>query len=177
MLYLPYGLSNSCLQFNLKIKIIPPPLSFLILSLPFHIFFIHPISLPFSFIFLPVPFSPYLSHFATSIPHVRDCVSLLVAHSVPSFLSFRLTPVFSLLVLTSKSRHHFLSRALSLPGNSGIPFSCTSHTFCCIWILSFSPFFLACLCLCPFHSGPLSFIYLPFALNLSTSSLAYPFLW
>jgi hypothetical protein len=54
-------------------------------------------------------FSPYpslhLSYFATSIPHVLNCLSLLIAHSV--FLSFRPIPIFSFLVSTSKSRHHF----------------------------------------------------------------------
>jgi hypothetical protein len=74
----------------------PPPLS---LSFPF---------LPLSYLFLPsylpsvfiLYFSPFLSlplsHFATSIPRF----SL-------SFLSFHPIPVFSLLVSTSESRHHF----------------------------------------------------------------------
>jgi hypothetical protein len=44
----------------------PPPLSFSILSLLFHISFIHLISLSSLFSHL----SPPLSHFATSIPHV-----------------------------------------------------------------------------------------------------------
>jgi hypothetical protein len=38
---------------------------------------------------------------------VLDCLSLFIAHSAPSFLSFHPTPVFSFLVPTSKSRHHF----------------------------------------------------------------------
>jgi hypothetical protein len=39
---------------------------------------------------------------------VLNCLSLLIAHSVPSFLSFHPIPLFTLLVLTSKSRRlHF----------------------------------------------------------------------
>jgi hypothetical protein len=54
--------------------------------------------------FLSLP----LSHFATSIPHhVLNCLSFLIAHPAPSFLSFHQIPVFSLLVPTSKSSHHF----------------------------------------------------------------------
>jgi hypothetical protein len=58
-------------------------------------------------VFLPVPFSSSLSHFATSIPHVLNCPSLLIAHSALSFLFFHPIPLFYLLVPTSKSRHHF----------------------------------------------------------------------
>jgi hypothetical protein len=36
-----------------------------------------------------------LSHFPTSISHVLNCLSLLIAHSAPSFLSFHTIPVFS----------------------------------------------------------------------------------
>jgi hypothetical protein len=64
----------------------PLPISSSILPPLFHISFIHPISLP---------------------SHVLNCLSLLIAHSAPCFLSFRLIPVFSLLVPTTKSRHHF----------------------------------------------------------------------
>jgi hypothetical protein len=46
---------------------------------------------------------------------VLYCPSLLLAHSVPSFLSFRPIPVFSLLVLTFKSLIFFLEQPLS-PG-------------------------------------------------------------
>jgi hypothetical protein len=56
-------------------------------------------------------FSPFLSlsfsHFGTSNPHVLDCLSLVISHSAPSFLSFHPILVFSLLLPTSKSRHHF----------------------------------------------------------------------
>jgi hypothetical protein len=61
-------------------------------------FFFHSV-LPFPYLFhppyLPSVFSQYfspflslpLSHFATSIPQVLNCLSLLIACSVPSFLS------------------------------------------------------------------------------------------
>jgi hypothetical protein len=66
-------------------------------------------------VFLPVLFSPSLFHFTASSPHVLDCLSLLVARSVPSFLSFRQYlfsfssfPHLNLAII-------FLSLALSLP--------------------------------------------------------------
>jgi hypothetical protein len=87
MLYLPYELSDSKIVIKFK-KIQPLPLfSFSILSLLFHISFIHPISLPSSFCISPHSFAP-LFHFATSIPHVLYCLSLLIAYSASSFLSF-----------------------------------------------------------------------------------------
>jgi hypothetical protein len=111
-----------------------------------------------SYIIFTQYFSPFLclplSHFATSIPHVLNCLSLLITHSAPSFLSFRLIPVsFSLL---------FLSFALSLPRYSGIsPLSYTSHTPSCIWIFFYSlaSFLLICVFV-PFtqlHIHPSSF--------------------
>jgi hypothetical protein len=48
-----------------------------------------------------------LSHFATSIPHVLNFLSLLIAHSGPSFLSFRPIPALSLHLPTSKSGQNF----------------------------------------------------------------------
>jgi hypothetical protein len=121
------------------IPIPTPPLLFL--SLLFYISFIHPISL--------------LSSFGIS-PHsfVFVCLSLLIAHSAPSFLS--VDPVFSLFVPTSGSRHHF---SLS-SGTPVFPLSYTFHTPCCTLILWFSPSFLACPCLCSFHSAPDSSIFL-----------------
>jgi hypothetical protein len=117
-------------------------------------------------IFLPASFPPS-SHFATSIPHVLDYLSLLIAHSARSFLSFHPIPVFSLLVPTSESRHHFsLSCTLS------------PYTPCCILYLD-SLILALISCLSMSLSLLLSsiFIHLLFALNLSTSSLAYPFFW
>jgi hypothetical protein len=124
-----------------------PSLSFTSSSISLS-FFLSPFRL--HSVFLSVPFPPSLSHFTTFFPHLLDCLS------ASSFLSFHPIPVFSLLILTSESCH-------------------ASHTPCCIWILWFSPFFLACPCLCPFHSALHSSI-LPSALNVSISSLAYPFL-
>jgi hypothetical protein len=48
-----------------------------------------------------------LSPFATSIPPALNYLFLLIVHSAPSFLSFHPIPFFSILVHTSKSRHHF----------------------------------------------------------------------
>jgi hypothetical protein len=86
----------------------PPPLSFSIISLLFHISFIHVISLPFSFSISPRSF-PSLSLILLHPFHMCSILSLsfFIAHSAPSFLSFQPIPVFSLLVPTSKSRHLF----------------------------------------------------------------------
>jgi hypothetical protein len=113
MFYLPYRLSDSCLQFYLKNNNPKKPLYFSILSLLFHISFIHPISLPSSFGISPRSFL-CLSHFATFIPHVFNCLSLLIAHSAPSFLSFRPLPDFSLLVPTSTLTINFFFHLHSL---------------------------------------------------------------
>jgi hypothetical protein len=110
-------IDNACLtgfptlrKIKIKKKIFLPPTPLLSHFVPlFHISFIHLISLPSSFSISLRSISP--SHFATSIPHGFYCLSLslslLVGHSAPSFLSFRPIPAFSLLVPTSKSRHHF----------------------------------------------------------------------
>jgi hypothetical protein len=71
---------------------------------------------------------------------VLNCLSRLIAHSAPSFLSFRLILVFS---------PYLDSLILSL---------------------------LSCLFVALFLSLSSTFIHLPFALNLSTSLLTYPFL-
>jgi hypothetical protein len=99
----------------------PQPLSFSILSLLFHISFIHPISLPSSLSISPRSFLS-ISHFATSIPHVLNCLSLLIAHSAHSFLSFRpnLLSLFSFLQLNFAII--FLSLAFPLSRYSGISF-------------------------------------------------------
>jgi hypothetical protein len=67
----------------------PPSLPFSILSLLFHISFIHPISLPYLFTISPRSFLSF------------SLISLHPFHPVHSIA------VFSLLVATSKSRHHF----------------------------------------------------------------------
>jgi hypothetical protein len=84
------------------------PTHFFPFSPSFSMSFIHPLSRPSSFSCSLRSFlSLSLSHFATFIPHVLNCLSFLIAHSAPCFLSFRLIPVSSLLNPTSKSRHHF----------------------------------------------------------------------
>jgi hypothetical protein len=106
---------DSWLQFYVNIKItIPkknffsfyrPPLSSSILSLLFHISFIHSISLQYFSLFFSLP----LSHLAASIPH-------LLSSPRSTFRTFfpLLLPLFSLLVSTPESRHHFsLSCTLS----------------------------------------------------------------
>jgi hypothetical protein len=84
---------------------LPPPLSSSILSLLFHISFIHSISLQYFSLFLSLP----LSHFAASIPHVLSSPRSTFRTFFPLLL-----PLFSLLVSTPESRHHFsLSCTLS----------------------------------------------------------------
>jgi hypothetical protein len=123
------------------------------MSFLFHIFFIHPISLPASFRISPRSFLS-LSLLSLHPFHTCSIASLFIAHSAPSFLSFHPIPVFSLLVHTSKYRHHFsFSCTLSLSMYSGISFVIhLSYTL--------SSLFLAWLCLCPFHSALHSSIFL-----------------
>jgi hypothetical protein len=92
-------------------------------------------------------FSPSLSLLLFHFPHVLTCLSRLIAHSTPSFLSFHIITFFSLLVPTSKSRHHF-------------SFFCTFSLHVLRNLLCHTPFFLACLCLCPFRSALHSSIFL-----------------
>jgi hypothetical protein len=124
------------------------PIFFSILSLLFHISFIHPISLPSS---LRALFPSSLSFRYIHSTRARLSLSLFITHSAPSFLSFHPIPVLSLLVPTSKSRHHF-------------SLSCTLSPQ--VYIDSF----LLVLAFVPFTQ-------LSFALDLFTSSLAYAFLW
>jgi hypothetical protein len=84
------------------------PTSFFFYPFPPLPYLFRPSYLPCVFIQYFSPFfSLLLSHFSTSIPHVLNCLSLLIAHSAPSFLSFHPIPVFSFFVPTSKSRLHF----------------------------------------------------------------------
>jgi hypothetical protein len=91
-------------------------------------------------------FSPFLSlplsHFATSIRHVLDCLCLIITHFAPSFLSFHPISVLSLLIPTSESCHHFSLFCILFPQIlrnflfhflTGIPFSL-------IIVFSLSPF-------------------------------------
>jgi hypothetical protein len=143
-------------QFKKKCFFYSPTLSFSIRPLLFHIFFIHPISHSSSFSISPFPFSPSLSLRYIHFTCARLSLSFLIAHSAPSFLSFRPIPVFSLLVATSESRHHFSFSCTLTPE---FPQSYTSHPPSYIWILWFSPFFLASLRFCPFHSAQHSSIF------------------
>jgi hypothetical protein len=118
MLYLPYELSDSCFQFYLKIRI--PKKNFFLSLTPFcfHSALAFPcrfhIFLSSSFSISPRSFLSVSLRFTTSIPHVLNCLSLLIAHSAPCFFSFHPISVFSLLLPTSKSRHYFsFSCALS----------------------------------------------------------------
>jgi hypothetical protein len=76
------------------------PYSFLFLSFPSP-------SISLSSILYPLPFSPSLSFRYIRSTCAQLSLSLLIAHFAPSFLSFRPITVFSSLVPTSKSRHHF----------------------------------------------------------------------
>jgi hypothetical protein len=176
-------LSDSCIQFYLKNNNSKKKTFFFLCPTPFFFqsvalfpFIFHPSYLPSVFIQY---FSPFLSlplfHFTTSIPHVLNGLSRLIALSALSFLSFCPIPFFSLLVPTSKSRPHF-------------PFFCTLspqelrnslyHTPLILPVVSGFIFsLLSCLSVSLSVSLSSTFIHLPLALNLSTSSPVYPFLW
>jgi hypothetical protein len=97
------------------------------------------------------------------------CLSLLVAHSAPSFLSFRPIPVLSLRVPTSESCHHFSFSCTLSPREFPLSYSLLYLDSLILSLLSYLSVSL-------FLSLSSTFIHLPLALNLSTSSLAYPFL-
>jgi hypothetical protein len=90
------------------------------------------LSLPSSFRIFPRSFSSLSLSF---IAHVPDCLSLLVAHSAPFFLSFHSIPVFSLLAPTSEFRHHSSLSCTLSPGIPEFRVSYISHTLCCTLIL------------------------------------------
>jgi hypothetical protein len=138
-----------------------PPLSFFILSLLFHISFIHLISLWSS---LSISL---LSHFATSIPHVLHCLFLLVTHSAPSFLFFDPIPPLS-------SFPH-LNPAIIFP-SFALSLLCHTPLYFLLYLDSLIFSLISCLSVSSSLSLRSTFIHLPFALNLSTSSLAGPFL-
>jgi hypothetical protein len=119
-------------------------------------------------VFLSVPFSPSLTFryiYSTCAqlflsPHRTFCIF---------FLSFHPIPASSLLVAPSKSPHHFPFSCTLLPRYLLRNFLC--HTSLILSIVSgFFDSFSSLLLVCS------TFIHLPFALNLSTSSLVYPFL-
>jgi hypothetical protein len=112
--------------------------------------FIHFISLPSSFRISPLPFSLSLSlslsHFATSIPQGLNGLSLLIAHSASSFLSFSfhlislsLFPHLNLAII-------FLSLGLSLQRYSGIS-SVIHLSYFLLYLVSFILFLLLSLLL------------------------------
>jgi hypothetical protein len=156
-------------QFQTHIEIFSYPPPFFFYSFPPLPYLFHPYYLPSAFIQYFSPFSPFLS-----FRYIHSTCAQL-ARSVPSFLSFPPIPIFSLLVPTSKSRHHF-------------SFSCTLslqilRNFLCYTPLilpvvsgffdSYPSFLLVCVFV------PFTQLYIhqsPFALNLSTSLLTYPFL-
>jgi hypothetical protein len=132
------------------------------------------VSLPSSFRISPPFLSLPLPYFSTLIPHVLNCLSLLTAHSAPSFLSFHSIPVFSLLDPTSKSPHHF-SFCYTLSPQVLRNFLIHLSDFL-LYLDSLMLSLLSYLSVSLSISLSSTFIYLPFALNLSASSLAYPFL-
>jgi hypothetical protein len=150
----------------------PPPL-FFILSLLFHIFFIHPISLPSSFSISP---SSSFSLISPDPFHMCSIVSLASYHvlhllsspSVQYLFSLSSFPHLNLAII-------FLSLAFSVRRYSGIsPVIHLSYFLFCLDFLILS--LLCCLSVSLSLSLSSIFIYLLFVLNLSTSSLAYPFL-
>jgi hypothetical protein len=128
-----------------KFNIFSPPRSSSILSLLFHIFFIHLISLPSSF---SISLRSFLSLSLISLHPFHMCSIPLSLSPHTTFCTFfpllPSIPIFSLLVPTSSLFFLFLR-----------------HTPLILPVVSrFFPFFLACLCLCPFHSALHSSIFL-----------------
>jgi hypothetical protein len=135
---------------NSSVSPVSPHLSFSILSLLFHISFIHLISLPSSFVFLPVPFS-----LSFSFCYIYSTCTRLSLFLHSTFCTFFPSPSIQYLLSLFSFPHInltiiFLSLKISLPRYSGLSVSLS---------LSLSS----------------TFFHLPFA--LSTSSLAYLFLW
>jgi hypothetical protein len=120
---------------NKSFFFIPPPLSFIILSLLFKISFIHLIFIQY--------FSPFLS-----LP-----LSFRYIHSTSAQLTLFLLSTFCNLFSLLPSNTCFLSSFLHL--NLPIIFLSLALS-----LPRFLPFFLACLCLCPLHSALHSFIFL-----------------
>jgi hypothetical protein len=160
--FLPLGFRISDYKYknNKKLNFFLSPTLFFLYPFPPLTYLFHPSYLPSIFIFLDVPFSPSLSFRYIHIPHELNCLFLLIAHSAP-FLSFYPIPIFSLLVPTSKSRHHFsFFCSLSPQVPPQFPLLYTSHSFCCTWILSFLSFLSVSLSV----SLSSTYIHLPFAL-------------
>jgi hypothetical protein len=169
MIYSPYRLSDSEIHYKIRIprnskqnnlfNSFPPLLSFSILSFLFHISFIHPISNPSSFGISPRSF-PSLSPISLHPFPMCSIVSLHITHSallyfpsIQHLFSLSSFPHLNLAII-------FLSLYLSLPR----------------YIDSLTLSLLSCLSVSLSLSLSSAFIHLHFALDLSTSSLAYPFL-
>jgi hypothetical protein len=109
-----------------------------------------------------------LSHFATSIPHVLNCTFFLLLPSNTCFLSSRshiqISPSFFFLLHSLSPRYSGISSVIQL-----------SYSLLYLDSLIFS--LLSCLSVSLSLLFSSTFIHLPFALNFSTSLLAYPFLW
>jgi hypothetical protein len=152
----------------------PPPLYFSILCLLFHTSFIRPVSLPSSFC---ISFSPLLSPLS-SFRYIHSTCARLFLSPHSTFCTF--FPLISsnicFLVFTSESCHHF-SLSCTLSPQVLRDFLC--HT---PFILPVVPLFVDSL-----PSFLLVRVFVPFTQlfihpscfcsHLSTSSLAYPFLW
>jgi hypothetical protein len=110
------------------------------------------------------PLSLPLSHFATSIPHVFDRLTL----SFPSVQYLFPLSSFSHLNLAII----FLFLLLTFPRYSGI----SSVSYSLLYLDSLILSLPSCLSVSLSLSLSSALIHLPSALNLSTSSLAYPFL-
>jgi hypothetical protein len=128
--------------FRFLITVLSKNITFFFLS-PTPFFFYYVLPVPYLFhpsYLLSLPLSP----FATFPLHTCSIVSLFIAHSAPSFLSFHPIPVFSLLVHTSKYRHHF-SFSPCTP-EFPLSYSYTSHILSLVsgFFDSFPSFLLVC---------------------------------
>jgi hypothetical protein len=120
-------------------------ITFLFISpTPFFLYSFPPLLYLFLPSYLPSVFIQYFSTFLSLPLSLISlyCLSFLKAHSAPSFLSFHPIPVFSLLIPTSKSRHHFSFFSLPLPRYSGI--SSIMLTVVSGFFHSFPSFLLVC---------------------------------
>jgi hypothetical protein len=112
-------------------------------------------------VFVRLPFSPSLSF--PYILHLLSSPSVQYLFSLSSFLHLNFAIIF-------------LSFAVSLHRYSGIS-SVIHLSYSLLYLDSLILFLFSCLSVSLSLSLSSTFIHLPFALKLSTSSLAYPFLW
>jgi hypothetical protein len=168
-----------------------PPFSFSIISLLFHISFIHLISLPSSFSISPRSLLS-LSLISLHPFHMLNC---LIAHSTPSFLSF--DPIHQNLAIIFLSFTHSLPRysgisSVILPVVSGFFDSFPSFLLVCVFVL-FTHFYIhpSSFCSQSFHftgipvsliiflslspSSPCSFSFLSIIPSVSCTLPFHPF--